>query len=383
MAAPASPSHYIRILTWSCYWGLIGVSTGVDLWRNPEQLAEPRYLIWLAGLIAFGVASTLVCRACMNHERIPWAVAVTGFQAACVLLMAGIWPSGYEVGLLSIVAAQIGFIVSLRAGFAWVVVQTAIYLAIRAAGTSLEGLLWTSLGLVAFQALALSTAHFWASESRAKRDLIRTNAELRLSQELLASTSRLAERQRISRELHDLLGHHLTAIGLNLEVASHLAEGEVAEHVRKARELNHQLLGDVREAVSTIRGDVTIDVRKILDGFAGNIQSPHIHIAFPQELDISDPIRAHTLLRCAQEIITNAIRHAAASNLWLDFARTEDGVVLKARDDGRGVRDVRPGTGLTGMRERLEQVGGRLDFWSAPHEGFRIEARMPLEGAVI
>ncbi|MFQ5671326.1 MAG: sensor histidine kinase [Acidobacteriota bacterium] len=170
-------------------------------------------------------------------------------------------------------------------------------------------------------------------------------------------------------------------MSLKLEVASHLAAGEARVHVQEAQALNHKLLGDVRDAVSTLRGDVSIDLGKSIRGFTDGIRRPRIHLALPEDLDLDDPLRAHALLRCAQEIITNAIRHARAQNLWLEMRKTPDGITLTARDDGRGARAVRPGSGLKGMRERLEEVGGRLKLAAAPQEGFRVDVWLPLRGA--
>ncbi len=75
---------------------------------------------------------------------------------------------------------------------------------------------------------------------------------------MLTESSRIAERMRISRELHDLVGHHLTALSLNLEVANHLVGGAAQEHVRQAQTVARLLLTDVREAVSQLREDATI-----------------------------------------------------------------------------------------------------------------------------
>ncbi len=86
------------------------------------------------------------------------------------------------------------------------------------------------------------------------------------------------------------------------------------------------------------------------------------------------------LLRCAQEIITNTVRHAGARNLWLRCERTEaNELAIHARDDGRGALAIRQGNGLTGMRERLAQVGGRLNITTARDQGFALDAWLPLE----
>jgi signal transduction histidine kinase len=97
----------------------------------------------------------------------------------------------------------------------------------------------------------------------------------------------------------------------------------------------------------------------------------------PEDLGIYDPVRAETILRCIQEIITNAVRHSSAQNLWIELVKTPDGVEVCARDDGRGVKQVRVGNGLTGMRERAEQAGGHLEIESTPNAGFRLRVRIP------
>ena len=81
-----------------------------------------------------------------------------------------------------------------------------------------------------------------------------------MATELLEISSRTTERLRIARDLHDLLGHHLTALSLNLEVASHLATGEANEQIEKSKAITKLLLGDVRDVVSRLRNDEPVDL---------------------------------------------------------------------------------------------------------------------------
>ena len=111
------------------------------------------------------------------------------------------------------------------------------------------------------------------------------------------------------------------------------------------------------------------------------LQAKRFAISFPKESSQSgNPVRAHILLRGAQEILTNAARHSGAQNLWLGLVRNADGIALTARDDGRGSPSVKPGNGLTGIRERVEAAGGALKIDGASG-GFRLEVWLPLEGA--
>jgi signal transduction histidine kinase len=194
---------------------------------------------------------------------------------------------------------------------------------------------------------------------------------------LLVDSSQVSERMRIARELHDLVGHHLTGLSLNLEVASHLAQGKAQEHIQTAQSVTKLLLQDVREVVNSLRGDDSFDLGRAIRTLTKDIPKPRIHLDVPEDLGIYDPVRAETILRCVQEIITNTVRHSSAENLWIELVKTADGVEVRARDDGRGVKQLKPGNGLTGMRERVEQVGGRLEIESAPNAGFCLIARIP------
>src|SRR5690606_8603905 len=148
---------------------------------------------------------------------------------------------------------------------------------------------------------------------QAREDQRRLNAELRATRALLAESARVNERTRISRELHDLLGHHLTALSLNLEVAGHMVQGKALEHVNQAHTLARLLLSDVREEVCRLRADIEIYMAPTLQPLVDTADWLLIALEMPTPFLLVDPERAHVLLRCTQEIITNAVRHAQAT----------------------------------------------------------------------
>ena len=114
------------------------------------------------------------------------------------------------------------------------------------------------------------------------RDALRkVNSELRATQALLADNTRIAERVRIARELHDLVGHHLTRLTLNLEVATHLVEGKALEHVQQAHSLAKLLLADVREVVNDMRVDDKVDLAAALRTLVSGVPEPAIHLDLP------------------------------------------------------------------------------------------------------
>ena len=177
---------------------------------------------------------------------------------------------------------------------------------------------------------------------------------------------------------YDLLGHHLTALNMRLEAAVHLTANASHEQIEEAQRITRKLIADVREAVATLRTPESVDMGALLRPLSDDIPSPHVHISVPEGLRVGDPQRAHALVRCVQEITTNAARHARAQNLWIELVETPDGVEVRARDDGAGARVWQPGHGLTSMRERLEALGGGLSIESWPPPGFRVRAWLPL-----
>jgi len=216
------------------------------------------------------------------------------------------------------------------------------------------------------------------NEAKAKLELAQVNAELRATQSLLNESSRMTERLRISRDLHDLIGHHLTALSLNLEVASHVTQGQAKESVEQAKAIAKLLLSDVRDVVSSTRETGNIDLRKVLENLSEGIPKPTIHLESNDDLRLDDPERAQVVVRCVQETITNSIKHANANNLYLTIERTPKGIQIHAKDDGQGSKTIRAGNGLTGMQERLEQVGGRLSVNSQLGQGFSLDAFVPI-----
>ncbi|PJK07515.1 two-component sensor histidine kinase [Lysobacteraceae bacterium NML95-0200] len=233
-------------------------------------------------------------------------------------------------------------------------------------------------GFCAFSFVAGLIAKQQAEAREAQRCL---NAELRATRALLAESVRVNERTRISRELHDLLGHHLTALSLNLEVAGHLVEGKAATHVHQAHTLARLLLTDVREAVSQMReAGASLQIAAALAALAENVPGLAIRMNIPETLVLEDAERAHVLLRAVQEIITNTVRHAGASQLAIKLWQEEDALRLVARDDGRGTAQLVSGNGLRGLSERLAQYGGSAQVETAAGQGFAIHLHLPLHG---
>ncbi len=202
------------------------------------------------------------------------------------------------------------------------------------------------------------------------------NAAQRMSVEEVRRLAANAERERIGRDLHDLLGHTLSLITLKLELSRKLFDrdpGGARRELGEAEDVARHALAEVRAAVTGIRAT----------GLAGEMASARLMLrasgvelaagAMPILPDAVDDVLALVL----REAVTNIHRHAQARHAEVDVRLVGNHAVMHVRDDGRG--GVRAsGNGLHGMRERVEALGGTLGIESRPGKGTRLRVDVPL-----
>ena len=211
-----------------------------------------------------------------------------------------------------------------------------------------------------FHVFALLTSRAATSAEQARDRMQGMYRELVATQHLLSEASRQSERTRIARDLHDLVGHHLTALSINLQIAERLSDGEAKEKIANSRALARLLLSDVRDAVSTLREQGALDFRRALSLIVENVPELDIDMRIDDDIEIDDVEVADAIIRCVQEAITNTLRHAGATRSWIDIRRADGSVHVSIRDNGRAGGALEEGNGLTGMRERLQRLGGSL-----------------------
>lgn len=280
-----------------------------------------------------------------------------------------------------ILAGQAPFSLSPPLAVGLVVLQTvALFLVSTVLGRHSAS--WPDLVTLAkfagLEGFALGAGMLAIRELRARQDLLRVHSELLATQSLFAESLRHTERQRIARDLHDEIGHQLTALSLQLEVASHAPDGQASSAVATARGLSRDLLGSVRKVVGDLRLGEPLAVEPALRMLSAGIPYPRVHLDVPQGLTVNGPAQADALFHCVQEALTNAVRHSGAANIWVRLQAEPTGVELCVRDDGRGTRALTPGHGLQGMRERLEEIGGTLQLQTEASRGFELRAQVPL-----
>jgi two-component system sensor histidine kinase DesK len=207
------------------------------------------------------------------------------------------------------------------------------------------------------------------------------DAALRLSQDEVRRLAATAERERIGRDLHDLLGHTLSLITLKLELSRRLFDRDVdaaRREVADAEKVARQALAEVRCAVTGIRAT---DIAAELAASRLMLETASVHLEYnavpplPAEVE-----RALSLV--LREAATNICRHAGASTASITFEAAPSGLALRIADNGRGgVRD--DGNGLCGMRERVRAIGGTLLLDSPSGRGTTIRIQIPLTSSLL
>lgn len=233
-----------------------------------------------------------------------------------------------------------------------------------------------TLMYMSFQGFAAMTSWYAFTAEQSRDRMAAINAELIGTRTLLDASVRDSERLRISRELHDVAGHKLTAMKLNLKALQRNPKFLDSQELQIATDLSDELLQDIRAVVQQLRLHDAPPLRDALQALA----TPFPQMTLALELheasaQLSIP-EAEAILRCVQEALTNAIKHADARQLLVSLQLNTDHWQLDIRDDGSKAPEVRQGNGLNGMRERIESLGGQLHLQAV--KGMPLIARWPL-----
>jgi signal transduction histidine kinase len=343
-------------------WLMVGLPVILQGGTTPGLMAR-----WAVAFVLFGALFIADLR--RPH------LSFLALEAVCVALMALLLCDGFEGALLVLIATRLPAMLERWRAIAWIAVQTLLLLAAVSIHWNSHIAWLLALPYFGFEILAFFSFELLERERR-------TSAQLRAMQDLVADGGRLAERLRIARELHDALGHHLTALTLNLEAALVRTEGAAHGDVEKAQSLARTLLADVRAIVAEKNADDCIDLAGALRTLVADLPRPRVQLEVDDALRVDDPEQGLVILRCVQEVVTNAARHSGAENLWITVRRSGETFEVRARDDGRGRGAARDGFGLRGMRERIESAGGELTIESGTGRGFALTAFLPARSAL-
>ncbi len=361
LRAGRSPWLTMVHLVWSVWVFLTPLFSGGDYGFSPRWFAltafsYPLFLaLYLASVFAAPRAAyaSALAMVALSFGLLPWYPSgLSYFVFGCVMLQprraGGVY--GYLALLVALNVALVAY--ASHIGYPW------------------QALVWipTVTAIIGVIVMVERISH--------QRD-----AALKLSHEEVRRLAALAERERIGRDLHDLLGHTLSMVALKSDLAARLVERNpvaAREEIAQVGHIARDALTQVRRAVSGIRATglaAELASAKLLletDGIAFDygFDAGFSDVALPDDIE-------NALAMTVREAATNIQRHARARRASISFALDADSAVLRIADDGRG-GVISPGNGLTGMRERIASVNGELHIQSRPGEGARIQARVPL-----
>ncbi|MCW8880595.1 MAG: histidine kinase [Kangiellaceae bacterium] len=358
--------------TWSIVFGIV-------LYWLPNSTPEIKSNSWLIVtlFIAYIVCFISIIRDDLLPPGIIYKYAAIVLQLLCAFGLMLLIPIDFLPILTIIWVSILPHMTSLKRSML-------IMFAVVTLWFVLYSIRWENKNVI-FYGLLYSTFHFFAvfmnfetvKAEKASLEAQRLNKELQATQHLLSEASRQNERTRIARDLHDLLGHHLTALIINLQVASHLSQGQARDKVEQCHSLAKLLLSDVREAVSTLRENQHLDFEKMLALMIEKVPKLNIHCQIEAGFSLEQIELAKALLSCIQEAITNSLRHSGASELWITLKTYDDELFLELYDNGQLNKKFTPGNGLSGMQERVAEFNGQMTT-SRVQSALKIDIGIPL-----
>jgi two-component system sensor histidine kinase DesK len=339
-------------LVWSMWIFLVPLTEPRGAFPHWLGVTLASYAVFLAIFvyIHYGnhrhVLAASLAIAALGFAVTPWNPGAQGYIIyACAYIAFAFRPRAAMLAMLVLVSAYSAF--WLWRGFPWVYLLNAVVVGLVVGGMNVHYI-------------------------RRKQ----ADAALKLSHDEVRRLAALAERERIGRDLHDLLGHTLSLVALKSELAGKLVDRDPAAARRELDEVSRvarEALTQVRSAVTGIRaaglGAELASARLLLEADAVELQYALAPVTLPPEIET-------VLALTVREAVTNIQRHARARHAEVTLSSTPREVKLCIIDDGRGGA-ITPGNGLSGMRERIEALGGRLRVDSSA-AGTKLEACVPL-----
>lgn len=295
-----------------------------------------------------------------SRRELKWIITIITLMGCGFM-----WPYGNGMVFFVYAACFCGSLGSVR--------QSALALTLVIAAFVISaGVIWLDASSVIsglFLTILLGITNIYFGEIGRKKNA------LRLSQEEISKLAVSAERERIGRDLHDLLGHTLTLITVKAELAAKLAERDLAGAAREIRDverISRDALQQVREAVGGYRSGG-------LSGELANarvaLTAANVRLAEKIEPPKLSPAQDSALAMVLREAVTNVVRHSGAQHCRIELENHGPQLRMLIEDDGHG-GTVHEGNGLKGMRERLRKVAGQLEIDSG-HGGMRLTVLLP------
>ena len=366
---------------------------GVLFWACLASTVVLQVPVWdraAAGRVPLAVTLTLVALLwpALRWRRGTGRWAVTVAFTLLIALAASVDASGVSLFLLLIALTNVTLAFGLRAGAVTTAVLVAALYALQLFVIHRSPLqsAYEALAVALYGAfvMTLATAVSEARDARDRADrlhgeLAEAHQELRGYAERTHELAVAEERVRMSRELHDSVGHHLTVVKVGLENAERWRDREPEaawQDVRQAKTLTGDALQEIRRVVRALRppqldgrgGDALRELARTFEGTGLTVD-----VRVDGEERPLDPV----LFRVVQESLTNALRHSGGTRVTVRLRFAPDAVRLSVTDDGRGAGGTAPGFGLTSLAGRVREAGGSLHTGDVAGGGFEVRADLP------
>lgn len=292
------------------------------------------------------------------------------YAAAIEGIMLAIGPFWGMNGSYHIYANSVaGFAKNWRHAAAFIILGTALYVA---SGFVLFDRHWVELGLTSFMSIIVGL--ICIGGRRSMTEAAARERELQLDRKLAA----LEERERIARDLHDILGHTLTMVAVKSDLAGKLVDADpyrAKAEITDIRDQARTALKDVRAMVSGIT-DITLTAE--LRRARQSLEAAGIAFYVLGDIPDLDPDVDKAISLAIREAVTNAIRHSGAEEVRLSIASEEGGLRFEIEDNG-SASSIEPGAGLKGLMRRIEGFGGKVSI--SAEAGAKLNVFLPVEGA--
>ena len=385
------------------FFGTTAAGLVMALARADPPLSGPELAILLALSFIYLFVGTVVFMAVLGPHKPAYKIAYLAFQIALGTLILYLSRGNGWLLMLPLASHSVALFTPPLAAIPCVIITLSV-----AWNTSLLIPSWLPFlqSMVVFGSAILFAAVFTEisiRDARRREEIEQLNLQLeaanRRLQEYSLQVEELSasqERSRLARDIHDGLGHYLTAMAVQARVVASLLEqdpGRAAEALTRVQDMIQEALAEVRQSVAALRSEQALEkglpvaLEPLLEesraaGLAAGLKiygKPHALI----------PVQELTLYRAVQEGLTNARKHASATRVVVQLEYWPQEVILQVQDDGAGCElsandldSLKRSFGLFGLRERAQLLHGSLAIETAPGKGFRLEVRLPVAGEV-
>ncbi len=360
-----APAPIVTGVNLLCLLGVLVMGLALPAGNSRDRIG---YLIGLYGLILLPTI----------WGRLPlFQLLYVVYIARSCLICPARWRWVLSIGVIATVV-----LIQVDRAQSWIVPQSPVVMQKLIVGLQIGGITLLALVLLFLQLLIATVL----AERQSRAELAQANRQLRTYALQIEDIATLQERNRIAREIHDALGHSLTAFNLHLEGALRLLDMHPVKAktlLKEAQDLGKATLQDVRRSVTILRTDPLHD--RTLEAAVQALCEDHARSTLTQPtcqfppLTLS-PAQTTVVYRMIQEALTNIAKYANATIVTIDLAQQAAQVTLKIADNGVGfvLEQTQMGFGLQGMRERIASLDGQLEIITRPNQGCRIIATFPI-----